>query len=477
MQPKNGKSHGKPKLTNDEKDVEYLIIIKKCRLVILSILVFVLAGCTNQTIAPRDFEIKSGEDMVIYIATDMHYLSKSLTDNGEAFDRFISSGDGKQLMYMDEILDAFISTIKEKKPDVLILSGDLTNNGEKQSHLDLAKKLKDIEESGTSVYVIPGNHDILNPYARGFKSDKQYITDYINDKEFGSIYADFGYDQEISRDEDSLSYLVTPSEDLWFLMLDTNKYKENISLGYPQANGFLSKTTLDWIKECYALAEENGANIITVMHHNILDHSDVIREGFTLDNNEELIKAFEGNDLNLVLSGHIHIQDICSDNRYDTTIYDIATNSLAIYPHQYGILKYTSQDKTIEYNTAKVDVEGWAKYNGIIDENLINFKKYSEDYFGKFAYDMTFKRFKESSNYSEKEIKEMAEIMRTLNLRYFAGTENLNSKDVVNSEGYKLWVSLPQNFLKGYVKSIVTDKNMEDNTLHIKIGSKYSESK
>jgi 3',5'-cyclic AMP phosphodiesterase CpdA len=446
---------------------------KKYKLVLFTLLLLVLAGCKGQSIAlKKDYKIKSGKDIVFYTATDLHYLSKSLIDNGEAFNKFISSGDGKQLKYMDEILDAFTSNIKRAVPDVLIISGDLTNHGEKQSHLDLAQKLKTIEESGTSVYVIPGNHDILNPYARAFKGDKQYVTDYINYKDFSKIYADFGYEEAISKDDDSLSYLAAPSEDLWFLMLDTNKYKDNITLRSPQLEGELSQDTLSWIIKCSTLAEENGASIVTVMHHNILDHSEVIREGFTLDNNEEALKVFKDNNLNLVLSGHIHIQDICSDNNETSSIYDIASNSLAIYPHQYGILKYSSQDNSIDYNTARVDVEGWAKDKGIADENLNNFKKYSEAYFGRFAYDMASRQFAKASNYSENQIKSMSEIMRTLNLRYFAGTENLNSKDVVNSEGFKLLLNSPESFLKSYANSIVSDKNLDDNSLHMIINNK-----
>lgn len=445
--------------------------IKKYNLALLLLLVFVLAGCKNQSIVlKKDYKIKSSKDLVMYTTTDLHYLSDSLTDNGEAFNKFVSSGDGKQLVYIDEMLDAFTSNIKTEKPDVLIISGDITNNGEKQSHLDLAKKLATIEESGTSIYVIPGNHDISNPYARAFKGNKQYVTDTISFKDFSKIYAAFGYEDAVSKDEDSLSYLAALSEDLWLLMLDTNKYKNNTKLGYPQLGGELSKNTLDWIDKCSALAEKSGARIITVMHHNILDHSQVIREGFTLDNNEEALKVLKDNHLNLVLSGHIHIQDICSDNEDTNPTYDIASNSLAIYPHQYGILKYSSQDSSINYSTARVDIEGWAKDKGITDEKLNIFKKYSEDYFVMFAYDMVSKGFAEGSNYTEDEIKSMSETMRTLNLRYFAGIENLNSKDVADSEGFKLLLSSVKGFLKSYAMSIVSDKNMDDNTLHMNIG-------
>ncbi|MBK1812826.1 metallophosphoesterase [Clostridium sp. YIM B02505] len=453
-------------------------ISKIYKAVILISFMFLLVSCDSSSMKLKeDYKIKSGKDINFYITTDLHYLSKSLTDNGDAFNKFVSSGDGKDLQYIDAITEAFTSNIESKKPDVLIISGDLTTNGEKESHVDLAKKLKTIEENGTSVYVIPGNHDILNPYARGFKGDKQFVTDNITDKDFSKIYSNFGYSEAISRDEDTLSYLATPTEDVWLLMLDTNKYKSNISIGAPQLGGELTHKTLNWIKKCSELAKEKGATIITVMHHNILDHSDVVRKGFTLDNNEEALKIFKENKLDLVLSGHIHIQDIASDNKDNPELYDIATNSLAAYPHQYGILKYSSKDESFTYSTAKVNVAQWTKDNGIKDDKLNNFDKYSEDYFGNFAYNMISKHFTVTDNYSDAEIRLMSETMKTLNLRYFAGTENLNSNDVINSEGFKILTNSSEDFFKSYVQSISSDKDTDDNNLYFKIHNEASKAK
>ena len=91
------------------------------------------------------------------------------------------------------------------------LSGDLTNNGEKKSHQKLANLLGEIERSGkTKVLVIPGNHDIDNPWARSFEGDKQVLADSVSPKEFTKIYGDFGYKEAISRDKKTLSYLATP---------------------------------------------------------------------------------------------------------------------------------------------------------------------------------------------------------------------------------------------------------------------------
>jgi len=446
---------------------------KNYRLFIFIILLFILQGCSQPTKnLNTEVKIKSGKDISFYIATDIHYLSKALTDNGEAFNKFVSTGAGKQIGYMEEILGAFTYEVKNKRPDILIISGDLTNNGEKKSHVDIANKLKDIEKQGTSVYVIPGNHDVLNPWARSFKGEKQYVTDSIKDKEFSEIYGDFGYEEAILRDKNTLSYLAMPSEDVWLLMLDTNQYKNNSRIGFPQTDGQITVETFDWIKKCSTLAKEKGAKIITVMHHNLLNHSNVIQEGYTVNDNKKAMDVFQSSNLNLILSGHIHIQDISSYKKAAEPMYDIATGSLAVFPHQYGMLKYSFKDSTFRYSTSKVDLEGFSKKVGIVDKNINNFSEYSRGFFGDLAYTMANKQLIKENTYSPDEIKSMSETMKLLNLRYFAGTENLNAKDVINSEGFKLWSDSPQNFLKNYIMSILEDKDTDDNNLQLQIPSR-----
>lgn len=442
--------------------------IKKCIRFILLVLVFTLVGyASSSTHFKGNYKIKSGRDIILYTAADLHYLSDSLTDHGEAFKKYVSSGDGKDLEYVGETLDAFAYGIQKAKPDILVISGDLTNNGEKASHLELAEKLKRIEKSGTSVYVVPGNHDILNPEAVEYIEDDEYFTENISVKDFSKIYAAFGYDEAISKDKDTLSYLAAPSADMWLLMLDTNQYQNNYKLGFPQTDGKITQDTLNWIEECCALARDNGANIVTVMHHNILNHSDIIPKGYTLNNSTEALTIFKENKLNLILSGHIHIQDISSDGKNTNSIYDIVTGALPVYPHQYGRLRYSAVDGSFDYSTLKVDVEEWSKSKQITDENLNNFSRYSEDYFREFSYDMTCRYFTKNRSYSENEKELMLETMKILNLRYFAGTEDLNPEDIINSEGYKLWLDSPKGFLRNYVLSISNDKDTDDNHLHI----------
>ena len=69
----------------------------------------------------------------IVIATDIHYLAKELTDFGSAFQEMDRNEDGKMASYVWEITDAFLNQVIDRRPQVLILSGDLTLNGERAS--------------------------------------------------------------------------------------------------------------------------------------------------------------------------------------------------------------------------------------------------------------------------------------------------------------------------------------------------------
>lgn len=75
--------------------------------------------------------MKNGKRIVLM--TDIHYLADSLTDKGEEFQYMVEHGDGKLTNYVWEITDAAFEQVEALSPDVIILSGDLTLNGEKKA--------------------------------------------------------------------------------------------------------------------------------------------------------------------------------------------------------------------------------------------------------------------------------------------------------------------------------------------------------
>ncbi len=433
-------------------------------ILVVALVISMLIGCSD--VGNR--EKMSNKDLTMYIATDVHYLAKELNDQGEAFQKYIVGSDGKLLHYITDIVDAFAQEVTKKKPDVLIISGDLTNNGEKESHRELAEKLSQIEKSaGTQIYVIPGNHDIQNPWARGFQGSEQYVTDTISAEEFSTLYTKFGYEEAIRKDEASLSYLAAPSENLYLLMLDTNIYEFNEMLGSPMTNGQLKPETLEWIRECSKLAKEKNAQLLTVMHHNLYHHSKLLNKGFTIDKSDEVLKVFEECDMRLVLSGHIHIQDVKLGSGVKP-VYDIVTSALGVNPVQYGVIEYSS--KGYQYTTEQVDVESWAKKQGVKDVNLLSFRDYAERYFAKSSYDKVYTDLTESGIYSEEEILMMTETMSLLNLNYFAGTTADIKEEVMKSRGYQLWKEADEGtFHKNYVISMAEDSSNGYNEFFIPV--------
>ncbi len=400
----------------------------------------------NETV---NAESKGSDELNFIVATDIHYLADSLYDDGAAIKKYFSNSDGRQSEYSEELVEAFKYSVIEKQPEVLIISGDLTNNGEKASHEEMANKLSEIENSGTEVLVIPGNHDINNPWARGFVGDKQVITETVTEEDFATIYADFGYSEAISRDEESLSYLAKANEEVWVLMLDTAKYDSNTYS--PMTSGRLSSGTLDWIKNCAKLAKESNVQIVTAMHHNLYNHSDLLNSGFTIDNNIEVFNAFVEAGLNFVLTGHIHIQDIKVSQEKE--VYDIVTSALIVYPHQYGEITY-NKDNGFVYTTEKTDVEGWARDTGVEDENLLNFTSFSRKHFYDRSYAQTYNSLIDTEEFTEEEAKAMANTMAELNVNYFSGTSANISEEIKASEGYKLWETKGNTFFKSYVLSM-----------------------
>jgi 3',5'-cyclic AMP phosphodiesterase CpdA len=216
--------------------------------------------------------------VLIFVTNDVHYLAPGLHDQGR---RVILQRDGKNTQAQSALLGALTMSIEAEKPGVLLVNGDLTFNGERQSHQELARYFAGLEESGTRVLVLPGNHDIANPFARNFSGNSERAVPSVSPGEFASIYRDFGFKEALSRDRASLSYIAEPVPGLRIFMLDSCKYDNNMRQGYSEAGGAVKDATRAWIRAEAAKAREAGALLLAALHHSIMDHHPMITRGFT----------------------------------------------------------------------------------------------------------------------------------------------------------------------------------------------------
>ena len=180
-----------------------------------------LCSCYNQTIKE-----KINYQSTIMVASDLHLLSDNLISKNSSYKKENMTNDGRVQEYDYSLVEALVNKANEEKPNFLILTGDLTFNGEKDSHIELIKLLNNVNSS-IKVLVIPGNHDICNIEAKYFDEDKITKVDSVTIEEFRSLYQDFGYKDAISYDKKTLSYFYPIDQSNWALLIDTTLCRYN----------------------------------------------------------------------------------------------------------------------------------------------------------------------------------------------------------------------------------------------------------
>lgn len=395
-------------------------------------------------------------------ATDLHYQSASSEDDGAAFNTFVERCDGKVVKYLPQLLDAFIDQVIKEKPAALVLSGDITMNGEKINHEELSERLHKVQDAGIPVLVIPGNHDINNPNAAVYFGDEKESTDSVTPEEFYDLYHIYGYDQAISRDSASLSYVYQLDERNRLLMLDSCQYEpKNL------VEGRIKEETLAWMEEQLQKAKEDGMQILPIAHHNLLAQSRMYTTQCAMENNGEVIDLLQKYKIPLFLSGHLHVQRIrkhkaepgVADDAYG--IQEIITDSISIPPCQYGILQW-KEDGSMEYSTESVDVSSWAKRTGQENTDLLDFEGWSENYIQKLIADQIGGVVK---NVGREVKRSMAVTYADVYIDYYAGRK-IDAKGVKTSEGYTWWErNLPDSYLLKELNSMINDADRDNNYL------------
>ncbi len=307
-------------------------------LTLLSVLV--ITSCSNDSTV---FPVAR-----ICVFSDPHYFDPDLGTSGSAFDTYIEN-DRKLLAQSDEILKSLIRSVISENAEIVLIPGDLTKDGELTSHQKVAEYLRQLETAGKRVYVIPGNHDIDNPHACSYSGDQTIPEKSITAAEFAEIYKDFGYDEALERDPNSLSYVAEPASGLWILAMDSCMYEENTD--HPVTGGRFSESTLKWIKEKLEEAQSKEVVVFGMMHHGLVEHftgEAIMFPDYVLENWTTVSNEFADAGMRLMFTGHFHAQDIVKRTTDDENIiFDIETGSLVSYPCPYRVIQLSSNGELI----------------------------------------------------------------------------------------------------------------------------------
>jgi len=399
---------------------------------------------------------------VIYLVSDLHYMSAASTDYQKAFETFEAKSDGKVIRYLPQVLDALLEEAIRDRPDALVLTGDITMNGERINHQELAQILARVQEAGIQVLVIPGNHDINNPDAAVYFGEKAQKADAVDPREFEDIYRCFGPDQAISRDEGSFSYVYALRDDVWLMLLDTAQYEPRNLV-----EGAVRPGTLLWMEENLKAAKAGDIQVVVLGHHNLLSESRMFTTMCTLENGEAVTGLLEHYQVPLYISGHLHLQRTNQHKKGpgDTGygIYEIVSDAVSIPPCQYGILTW-QDNKDMNYCTRRTDVEAWAAGRGEEDENLLRFVSYGQEYIRKIVEDQI-KR--EAKQVREKTAGEMAEIYADVYADYCAGVE-IDERERMRSREYRQWEDYwPQSKQAQGLRAMIGDCSRDYNAIYV----------
>ncbi len=140
----------------------------------------------------------TGQTIQFAVFSDPHYYDSALGTTGEAFEAYLNS-DRKMIRESEAILNAAIGGMKQDNIQFALVAGDLTKDGELSSHMKFAAYLKELEDSGIEVYVVPGNHDINNPHAVSYSGANTVPVPRVSPDEFVQIYGQFGFAQAICQ--------------------------------------------------------------------------------------------------------------------------------------------------------------------------------------------------------------------------------------------------------------------------------------
>ncbi|GAB5616812.1 hypothetical protein JCM31739_16370 [Faecalimonas canis] len=339
------------------------------------------------------------EPLKIGVMSDTHYFSKSLYRNCEDFTTAMNS-DRKMLKESDAILTGTLNQMIKDEPDVVMISGDLTKDGEQVNHEAVAQKLSEAKEKlakkgvDTKFFVINGNHDINNPHGKDFSSKTAQDADRTTVEEFKKIYKEFGYDKNTvqynpdSNRGGSLSYVTQLAEGYTLIAVDTGKYSSDQTSSkqdLQETGGVISPKLLDWVTEQAEKAKAKGDTVMVVQHHGVIPHFEqeqTLMADYLVDNWEEVREAYADAGVSYVFTGHMHANDIASyTSKKGNTLYDIETGSLVTYPSLFrSIIVQSGTENTKDGNTftTKMETPGTISYEDFDTGNIQQIENLTE---------------------------------------------------------------------------------------------------
>ena len=178
----------------------------------------------------------------------------------------------------EEVFIQAVSEINHLRPDMIILTGDITNNGY-YVEFEQAKKYLGMFEA--PLFAVPGNHDARN---LGYQTFEELIGE--------------------------KSWKLTVGDNFTVIGLDSSSPDEN--RGHVGSHDCSDENSL--INKCVI----NDNFSIVALHHHVIYIPQTGRERNVLSDAGDILKTLTTHEVDLILSGHKHVPNIWKIN--DTVV-------------------------------------------------------------------------------------------------------------------------------------------------------------
>ncbi|MBR3768051.1 MAG: metallophosphoesterase [Clostridia bacterium] len=308
------------------------------------------------------------DKLSLYIMTDTHFLSPKMWEEGGSITNR-EKGDQIAIKSTPFILRSFFKKIiEDNETEYVLITGDLINNGDKQSHLDFIEELKALTAVGKKVLVTCATHDYAGLgddenifHAVYYTKDGCEKAERVYKTELPELYFDYGHKYADSVDNESGSYSVPLPNGLRLIAIYDN--------GNGRSHCGLFDEGFVWLENEIKKANSNNETVFLAVHHPVIPpwpvYSDVVNfEMF--GGYERLRKIMCENGVKVIFTGHTHVQGIkkYTDNA-GRSFYDITTSAL---PSAAGKMRKVVFDK--ENNTCSVESIGIDTIEGFDTKGL-----------------------------------------------------------------------------------------------------------
>lgn len=264
--------------------------------------------------------------MKFYLITDTHYFKSELGCSGKEYDEFMRFEQKcfAETQSINESVFDYLKTADET--DTLLIAGDLSFNGEKESHLEFIKLLDELKASGKRIYVVTADHDFKDePFA--FGENGRYAPEGTKREELYDLYYEYGFKDAIAVDKKHLSYVAQLDDGIRLLALNND--------GSSTGKREFDEEQLAWIKEQCQKAREDNQMMFAMNHYPLIPGQPILSIVNTSyqRGSAEVLDMLADEGVHLVFTGHMHNQSInYKDSPNGNRIYDVCTGAIIADP-------------------------------------------------------------------------------------------------------------------------------------------------